>query len=217
MTTSETEWTEEMSRGYARYMERNVKHDHRPCAKRIAADWPGAPPGATVVDVAGGPAFLLLELAPLLKQPRLVLTDISPLMLEIARERAAQRGVEVQTVLCPGERLELADGSVDLLVCKQFLRLAADQGAVLREAARVLRPGGRAYVIDFNAKGPLWGQLLLNAWIQLTAPRFIRGMFWGTMSCGLAASEVPAAMRVAGFSEASLLRSGVSYLARGVR
>jgi ubiquinone/menaquinone biosynthesis C-methylase UbiE len=217
MGNAATEWSEEMSRAYARYMETNVKHDHRRWAERIATDWPGAPTGATVVDVAGGPGFQLLEVAPRLRQPRLVVTDSSPSMLELAHQRAGQRGIAVQTLLCPAEQLALADASVDLVLCKHFLRFAPDLGAVLREMARVLRPGGRAYLIDFNAEGPFLGAALLNLWIRLTAPRFISGMFWRTMRAGLSASGLPASLLAAGFADASVLRSSVSYLVRGNR
>lgn len=213
----EFEWTEQMSRDYAAYMEKNVKHDHRAWAERIATDWPEAPAGALVADVAGGPGFLLFELAPRLKSPRLVLTDSSPLMLSLARERAARLGVEVEVHLCPAEKLKLPDASMDMVLCKHALRFAPDLDAVLRELARVLRPGGRAYVIDFNPDGPRLGSLLLLTWIKLTAPPFIRANFGPTMRMGPPASALPSRFRAAGFREAVVLHPGVSYLIRAVR
>jgi ubiquinone/menaquinone biosynthesis C-methylase UbiE len=213
---NELEWSEEASRAYARYMESNVRHDHRPFAARIAADWPELPPSATVVDVAGGPAFLLLELAPLLREPRLVVTDGSATMVELGRERARARGREIDGRVCPAEKLDLADGTVDLIVCKHFLRLAEDADACLREMVRVLRPGGRAYLIDFNREGPWLGARLLHLWIALTAPAFIRRSFGETMGRGWPASSVPARAEAAGFARGAVLHRGVSYLVRAM-
>jgi ubiquinone/menaquinone biosynthesis C-methylase UbiE len=211
------EWSAETSRAYARYMETNVPHDHRVAAKRIAADWPTLARGATVVDVAGGPAFLLLELAPLLAEPRLVVTDGSAEMIELGHERAKARGFELEGHVCPAEQLTLADGSADLVVCKHFLRLASDLDASLREMARILRPGGRAYFVDFNAERPWLGSKLLQLWILFTAPSFIRWSFGKTMALGLPASSLPARLRAAGFASAEVLRSSVSYLVRATR
>jgi ubiquinone/menaquinone biosynthesis C-methylase UbiE len=211
------EWNDELSRAYVRYMETNVRFDHRSWARRIAADCRDLPAEATVVDVAGGPAFLSLELAPLLVRPRVILADGAALMVELADERAKARGRQIEGHVCPAEQLDLADGVADLVVCKHFLRLAADVDASLREMARILRPGGRAYLVDFNSAGPRLGIRLLTLWIKLTAPPFLRGMFPATVRSGLAATSVPPRVRTAGFAQAELLHAGVSYLVRAVR
>lgn len=214
---SEIEWSDENSRAYARYMEKNVRFDHRRFAEYIAADWPQAPAGGLVLDVAGGPAFLLLEVARHLREPRLMVADSSPVMIEIGRERAARQGFTLEARLCPAEKLDLPDGCVDLVLCKHFLRLATDTDASLREMARVLKPGGRAYFIDFNGERPWLGATLLQLWIQLTAPKFLRHGFRASMATGLRASCLPARMRAAGFADAEILRDGVSYLVRAAR
>lgn len=208
------EWTEEMSREYAAYMEKNVPRDHRQWALRIAADGPEIPAGATVVEVAAGPAFLLFEVAPLFKTPRLIVTDSSPTMLKIAMERAKARGREIETHLCPAEKLDLPDHTADLVLCKHFLRFAPDLPAVLREMRRILKPGGRAYCIDFNPRGPWLGSNLLLLWIRLTAPPFIRQNFAAAMRMGPPVSTLPASFQAAGFAHAEVLHAGVSYLLR---
>ena len=211
---SELEWSEEISREYAAYMETNVRHDHAKVARRIAADWPGAPRGLTVVDVAGGPAFLLLELAPLFNAPRLVLTDGSETMIRIGKERAAARNISIEARLCPAERLDLPDAGADLVICKQFLRLAQDPGAVLAEMARVTRPGGRAYVIDFNSEGPWLGGTLLDLWIRFTGPPFIKSQFSSSRRAALPASKLPGMLQTAGFARTAIIQNSVSYIVR---
>lgn len=214
---ADTEWTEAQSQAYLAYMESNVKYDHRRWAEAIARDWPDLPEGATVVDLAGGPAFLSLELAPLLRRPRIVVADFSATMLARARQRAAQRGREIEVLECPAEALAMPSGSADLVICKHFIRLAKAVDPVLCEAARVLRPGGRAYFVDFAGDGPLPGRILLYLWIRATGPKVITDMFWGTMKSGFRAADVARRLEAAGFARATVLSSGVSYLVRGDR
>jgi ubiquinone/menaquinone biosynthesis C-methylase UbiE len=214
---SQIEWSEETSRVYAKYMETNIPYDHRRWAEQIVADWPDFPAGATVVDVAGGPAFLLLELAPRLFQPRLIVADNSPIMISLARERAAQQHLAIETILCPADQLSLPEASADLVVCKHFLRMAPNLEAVLRETARILRPGGRAYFIDFNGEASLFKGRLLHLWILLTAPRFLSKSFWPSLRRGLKVSSLPEKLRASGFADTRILGRGLSFLVRADR
>jgi ubiquinone/menaquinone biosynthesis C-methylase UbiE len=214
---SEQEWTEELSRDYTRYMEKNLRYDTRPWARRIAADCSDLPAGAAVLDVAGGPAFLLLELAPLLPSPRLLLADFAPTMIKLGQERAAARGLTVEGYTCPAEKLGLPAASVDVAICKHFLRLASDVDAVLGELARVLKPGGRAYIVDFNGEAPRLGATMLRFWIRLTAPKYLSVDFDRSIRTGLPASTLPERLVRAGFREADVLAGGVAYLVRGTR
>jgi demethylmenaquinone methyltransferase / 2-methoxy-6-polyprenyl-1,4-benzoquinol methylase len=216
-TMSDVEWSDQTSRDYTRYMETVVRRDHRPCAQRILADFSGCPRGATVVDVAGGPAFMLLEVGPHIPQSRMILLDASPTMIELGRERAAARGLKIEGRVCPAERLDLPDAVADLVLCSHFLRLARDLDATLREVARVLRPGGRAYLSDFDREGPWLLQRLLLLYIRLTAPSFLSRNFGETLRIALPASTLPGRLRAAGFSDARILHRSVSYLIRADR
>lgn len=75
-------------------------------------------------------------------------TDLTPAMVERTRRRAAQLGRTVDARVMDAQALELADGSFDAVVLHLILAVVPDPTAAIREAERVLRPGGRAVVFD---------------------------------------------------------------------
>jgi phosphatidylethanolamine/phosphatidyl-N-methylethanolamine N-methyltransferase len=72
-------------------------------------------------------------------------TDLTPAMLERARPRA-RAGIELRVM--DGQQLDLPDAAFDAVILHLILAVIPDPAACLREAARVLRPGGRIAVFD---------------------------------------------------------------------
>lgn len=211
-------WTDELARTYVAGMERNVRYDHRRWAGSIAARLAPIPDGLCVVDVGSGPAFLLLELAPLLPGARLVATDASPVMARLARERAERAGLQIDVRTCRSEALDLPDGSADVVTCKHFLRLSPDRDALLSEVRRVLKPGGRLFVVDFSAEAAAWRAWLLRAWVLATSGRAMGRIFWDSYhATALVPRDLVATLGAAGFSDASVLDDGLSFLAAATR
>jgi len=109
---------------------------------RLGAD----PHGGVCVEVGCGPGRMTAALAE--RFDRVLALDVSPAMLEQARANVRNTNVEFRAV--SGERLDGVDGaSVDVVVCYLVLQHLASRALVvtyLSEFARVLRPGGEAYV-----------------------------------------------------------------------
>jgi SAM-dependent methyltransferase len=102
-------------------------------------------PGQTILELAAGlgdTGFLAAELvAP---TGRLISTDGAEAMLEGARRRAAELGLDnVEFRPMEAEWIDLATATVDAVLCRWGYMLLADPDAALRETRRVLRPGGR--------------------------------------------------------------------------
>jgi SAM-dependent methyltransferase len=103
-------------------------------------------PGQRVLELAAGPGDVGMLLAELVRPGGSVLvTDGAEPMVEVARSRAADRGVGDVVEVRPmeAEWIDLPAASTDAVACRWGYMLLADPDAALRETRRVLRPGGR--------------------------------------------------------------------------
>jgi len=106
--------------------------------------------GDRVLDVAAGSGLLSRALAPRVRE--VVALDLTPAMLENAREAAQRDGVSnIQFVEGAAEAMPFSDGEFDLAVTRFSLHHIAQPQGVVDEMARVTRAGGRIVVIDLFA------------------------------------------------------------------
>jgi ArsR family transcriptional regulator len=107
----------------------------------------GADPGMTVADVGTGTGFVAAGIAQRVR--RVLALDNSPAMLDVARKNLAALGIANVELLDGDVRaLPLDSGSVDAAFANIVLHHAEDPGAMIREMARVAKPGGVVAIVD---------------------------------------------------------------------
>ena len=120
--------------------------------------------------------------------------DMTDEMLQLARKNAADAGI-ANAVFLKGmiEHVPLPARSVDVVISNCVINLSTDKAAVLREMARVLRPGGRIGVTDVVAEDHLSPQA-----------RAERGSYVGCIAGALSKTEYEDSLRASGFGDVSV-------------
>lgn len=121
------------------------------------------PKGAEVVlDIAAGTGEPGLTIATMLNGGKVVITDLSEDMLEIARENAMKRGIKnIETKVCDVCELPFADNTFDAISCRFGFMFFPDMLLAAKEMVRVLKPGGRIAT-------SVWNVPEKNFWVTVT-------------------------------------------------
>ena len=102
-------------------------------------------PGERVLIVGAGTGLDLQFIKP---DSRIIAIDVTEAMLTKLRRRARQRGLDVEATVMDGQAISFADASFDVVILHLILAVIPDPAQCARESARVLRPGGRAIIMD---------------------------------------------------------------------
>jgi demethylmenaquinone methyltransferase/2-methoxy-6-polyprenyl-1,4-benzoquinol methylase len=145
--------------------------------KRIFATRLRPAPEKTLLDLAAGTGDIAASWRRLGGGP-VLLTDINFSMLSVGRDRAVARGTAhgFSFAVADAEDLPLAACSVDVVTMAFGLRNCTDKDAVLREARRVLKPGGRFFCLEFSRLQVAVLERAYTAWSFDVLPRVGRAV-----------------------------------------
>src|SRR4029079_4821419 len=152
-------------------------------------------PGEVVLDLgSGGGIDVLLSARRVSPGGKAYGLDMTDEMLALANENKRKSGIEnVEFLKGEIESIPLPNNSVDVIISNCVINLAADKDKVLREAFRVLKPGGRFAVSDVVTRGEILPEVRQNvlAWV-------------GCIAGALEENEYRSKLEAAGFTQIEL-------------
>jgi SAM-dependent methyltransferase len=157
-------------------------------------------PGETVLDLgSGGGIDVLLSAKRVGRSGKVYGLDMTDEMLELARKNARDAGAtNVEFLKGELEAIPLPDATVDVIISNCVINLSADKDRSLREAFRVLKPGGRFAVSDVVVRGEVPSAIRrsVELWI-------------GCVAGALEEKEFETKLRNAGFTEVEIVPTRV--------
>src|SRR5437899_3602487 len=145
-------------------------------------------PGQTVLDLgSGGGIDVLLSAKRVGPTGKVYGLDMTDEMLALARENQQKAGAtNVEFLKGTIEAIPLPDRSVDVIISNCVINLSTDKDAVLREAFRVLKPGGRLAVSDVIVRGhvPADVRRSMELWVGCLAGALEEGEYTSKWQAG---------------------------------
>jgi len=212
------DWTGEDAERFLARARRGAHRRYGPFARLVVGSLPTGGAAAlptVIIDLGCGPGMLLVELRAILPAAAtLVGVDPSKDMLGLARRVASEGPAAPAFEVREGraEAIPADDGAVDLVACRNVLHEWDETQRGFDEVARVLRPGGRLVVMDFDRGYPRWKLRTIAGLTRVLAGRDAAGRIMRPFEDAFTEGQVHAFLKAAGLAVLSSGRRGRSLL-----
>lgn len=155
-------------------------------------------PDSVVLDVAGGTGDVTFTACERKPAARIILSDYTPAMLEVAQARlnaGEARGVPVELAVVDGQDIPYDDESFDVLTMSYGIRNMPEREKALSEMHRVLKPGGALCVLEFSTPPNPIMRFGYNLYLRWGIPA------WGKIVTGDASGFVYLAKSIKAFPD----------------
>jgi ubiquinone/menaquinone biosynthesis C-methylase UbiE len=166
---------------------------------------------ACILEIASGPGYFATELAKL-GNYKIFGLDISNDFVNIARRNAQQAGVEVDFRQGNASAIPLPDNAFDFTFCSWSFKNFKEPLKVLKEMYRVLKPGGKAWIVDLNhdVTGSEWNRYASERGIRGATAWFMRLAFCIQKSGAYSRSELSEFIQNTSFERCELQAVGIN-------
>lgn len=138
-----------MAKWYAKSTRTNLGY-FKKLARKVVQN---LPENSKVLEVAPGPGYLAVEIAKL-GNYQVTGLDISKAMVEIAQNYAIQEGTTATFLQGNASNMPFENESFDFIVCSAAFKNFSDPVGAIQEMYRVLKPGGKALIVDLRKDAP---------------------------------------------------------------
>jgi ubiquinone/menaquinone biosynthesis C-methylase UbiE len=173
--------------------------------------------GDLVLELSAGAGDTGFDVASLLGPAgRLICSDFAPEMVEVARRRGEELGLEnVDYRVVDAERIDLEDDSVDGVLCRWGYMHMGNPAAALKETRRVLRPGGRAVLSVFGSpEANPWASVVRRSLVEHGKMRPPAPAAPGVFS--MAGGRTQELLEAAGFEQVEISEQPLRFSYRGI-
>ena len=153
------QWTDEHAEKFVQSMEKQIKTRYEPFAKKIAKIYEKykVKENPSIIDLACGPAFLLMEIQKKIPNATLLGVDSSEKMLSFAKRKIEQYHVEnIGFKQGMAESIPIEDDSISVVTCLNSFHDFQDPKKSLSEVYRILKSEGIFILKDKNPSYPKW-------------------------------------------------------------
>lgn len=157
--TENHQWTDEHAEKFVQSMETQIKTRYEPFAKKIAKILKryGFRDDPSIIDLACGPAFLLMEIKKKIPNASLLGIDSSKIMLSYAKLKTEQYGFQsIEFKQGFAESIPIENNSISVVTCLNSFHDFKDAKKVISEVYRVLKSKGILILKDKNPSYPKW-------------------------------------------------------------